>query len=762
MKIVYGKALNENEQKIINLISLECGVMKDTAKLLLYRNIDTVEKAKRFLNPGKHGFHNPYLLSGMESAVERIKKAKKNNENVVIFGDYDADGICAVSVLYYCLKIFGISAQCVIPERVDGYGINLDKIFALNEKNKIDLVITVDCGISEREKIEVLMANSIDVIVTDHHEPPEDLPDCTLINPKINGQEYPFNGLCGAGVAYKLSYALIGDKADYYLDYVALATVADSMDLIDENRDIVVEGLKLFNSDNIKLPFKYILGDNNKQVTAQQSLAYVIAPRINAGGRMGDANCGLKLFLSNNELEIFDLTAKLNEYNVLRQVECDNIYREAKDIIIANKLYENSVIIVGNEQWGAGFIGIVAARLVEDYCKPVIVFAGYEDLLKGSARSVDGVNIYDAICATKEYLNGFGGHSQAAGLSLSKQNLTAFDIAINNYLKDKIKEIDTERKIQVEWEINAPISTTFAKEIQAFEPFGTANKKPYFCTSIGSVRAVPIKAGSQHFTFSTQALEMLDFNGGADVVPLMLPTDKKVVFEINLSTFKNRESLKGFVKCVVPEYSDLTKLELYAFENQLKALMADVQGKAKVVLEEDFNNIDEYGTYYVLSNIDNAEKFKEKLKLPITIFSSQTKNQASCIAYAPEIVPYGYSKVVYLDKPMQELEFDGESIVLDGENGYKNLDKINTDRKFLGEVFIKIRELCGKQFLSVADFYNRYASDYIDGYNFIFALSVFMELKIFVVKNGVLVYDDSVKNPLTNSKVYSKICVLKG
>ena len=251
MKIVYGEQLNSAQEQLITQIALNCNISFDTARLLFYRKQDTVEKVKRFLSPSKKHFHNPNLLSGVAQATAKINSAKQNAQNVLIFGDYDADGVCATTVLYNCLKDYGFnSITTYIPERSEGYGLNIDTVQRLKESNDIQLLITVDCGISDYDKIEKIKELGIDVIVTDHHEPPEILPDCIKINPKLSGQSYPFDGLCGAGVAYKLGYALVGEKANDYLDFVALATVADSMELVDENRDIVAEGLKLFNSPN--------------------------------------------------------------------------------------------------------------------------------------------------------------------------------------------------------------------------------------------------------------------------------------------------------------------------------------------------------------------------------------------------------------------------------------------------------------------------------------------------------------------------------
>lgn len=760
MKIIYEKTLNEQENQIVNQISLQCGILRDTARLLFYRGVDTVEKAKRFLNPGSHAFNDPYLLKDMTNAVKRIIKAKENSESVLIFGDYDADGVCATTILYYCLKEFGIIARTVIPERKEGYGLNLETINKHNAIKKIDLIITVDCGISDYEKIEELKKQGIDVIVSDHHEPPETLPDCIKINPKIKGQEYPFNGLCGAGVAYKLGYALIGEKADNYLDYVSVATVADSMDLIDENRDIVVEGLKIFNSDKIKPAFKYLIGENGRQITAQQSLAYTIAPRINAGGRMGDANCALQLFLAENESDIFNLTSKLNSYNLARQVECESIYRQAKTKIKEQAKDKNSIILIGDEGWNAGFIGIVAAKLVEDYNKPVIVFAGQDDYFKGSARSVDGINIYDAICEFKESLLGFGGHAQAAGLSVLKENFELLDRELNAYLSDKVRDIDTTQKICVEWDIEGEFSMRFARELELLEPFGIGNKKPLFSTKVKAVTALPLKKDSPHYSFSTTALEMLNFNGQDDVVCLSLPIEKTVVFEPNVSVFKNRASLKGYVRAVVPMYDDFSALKLHIFENNIKNLLKDVTSEETERIEK-LSVEKGYGTVYVVSDPDNLKSHDELGNLPIHLFTCSSKNNADCIIVSPNKIPTGITRIIYVDVPMQPIEFDGEKLYFSKDCGYKVLDLVSVDRTDFVNNFNLIKNHCGKPFNSATEFYYKNINEG-NGYDVVLATTVFIELGIFKVNNGILEYDINVKNPLTNSKLYSKICLLKG
>ncbi len=757
MKIVYGQNLTERETCIISNVANECGILFDTARLLFYRGIDTVEKAKKFLSPGKSGFHAPLLLRDMVKAVERIKKAKDFNESVLIFGDYDADGICATTVLYNCLKDYGIKARKFIPEREEGYGLNLDTVSVLNEKQKIDLLITVDCGISDKIKIEQLKNLGIDVIVTDHHEPPEDLPDCIKINPKIEGQEYPFTELCGAGVAYKLGSALIGGKADEYLDFVALATVADSMDLVGENRDLVTEGLKLFNGKNtLRLPFRHLLGDTSKQVSAQ-TLAYTIAPRVNAGGRMGDSRSALDLFTEKDPNKVFDLAVKLSEYNVQRQAECDRIYREAKQKITDGKMEDDGVIMVADENWRAGFIGIVAAKLVEEFSRPVIVFAGHEDYFKGSARSVDGFNIHDAITSAKDLLIAFGGHSQAAGVSVSKENFEALKKALSNYADGLGLEFDGEQKVLAEWEVDQPFSMRFAHELDALEPFGVGNRRPLFVLNTSAVDSLPLKLGSPHYSFKTDMLEILDFNGEKNVLPLSLPINKKVVFELNLSTFKNKEYLKGYARYVCPEYGDFKALSPYIFRNQLFGLTLD--GMEETPVECAGVTVkNARGALYVLSDPENLKDYPELKGLPVSLFTPMRGRGE--IVVSPSFIPPTCRKVVYLDKPMQYHKSVAQIETFSARCGYKTIDKLSTDRSDFTRIYTVLVGLSGKKFKNTVDFCCKYIVDE-NLYQAIFVVEVFLELGIFSVKNGTFVFNQKVKNALTNSKVYSKIYTLK-
>ena len=755
-----NKLINLNATTVAQItdVSNQCGILFDTARLLYVRGIDTPQKAKRFLNPSKKNFNNPNLLNGMSKAVERLTLAKEKSQTVLIFGDYDADGICATTVLHNCLKDFGINSIPVIPEREDGYGLNQNKIAKLKAENHFDLVVTVDCGISDVETINSLKKQNIDVIVTDHHEPPEILPDCVCINPKIKGQDYPFDGLCGAGVAYKLGYSLIGEKANDYLDFVALATVADSMDLVDENRDIVVEGLKLFSDLKIRDCFKNLIGDADKKITAS-TLAYLVAPRVNAGGRMGDANSALKLFTATDAQEIFEYSVKLNAYNIERQAECDRVYNLAKEQINKYKLYKKGAILVKGDDWNAGVIGIVSARLVEDYTRPVITFALCDGYYKGSARSVEGVNIYELINRSKDLLKTFGGHAQAAGVSVDLDKYDAFESEFISSFENFYGEQELEASERIEWNIDSPISLRFAKEITLLEPFGTGNKKPYFSTTVNSVKAQPLKSGSPHYSFNTNAIQMLNFNGESDLIPLSLNVEKQIVFEINYSVFRNTQSIKGFVKSVVPNYSNLIDLENVIFEQGLKNLTI---GERKIEYPDGCKDLPSnqivvkkgQGKVYVLSDVKNYYKYPELKNLSVSLFEHEAKGCENFLLICPKSLPN--AKVVYLDGGSTYLSGDYEYTVA---NDLHNSDygSLSTLREDFATAFNVILPYVGMEFESAYSAHQKYAPN-IEIKQFIFAFSVFNELGFFYIKNGILNRNTEVKSPLTNSIIYSTIC----
>ena len=300
-KIVPEYNFSEEQLNNISVLAKETGLTENVTRILYARGVDTKQKIQKFMNPSAKNFLSPFLMKGMQEAVEMITEARDLGKVVAVFGDYDADGICASAIMYHALKEFGIDAHVYVPERADGYGLSEEVVDKIFEECNPELFITVDCGVSCANETQYIYELGADVIVTDHHELPEVLPDCVLVNPKLD-DDYPYDNLCGAGVALKVAYALLGERAAKYLDFAALATVADSVPLLGENRDIVAEGLKLFNN-NPRPCFATLLNNKNEVLTAQR-LSFIIAPKINAAGRMGDAQSAFRLFSTDDEKEI--------------------------------------------------------------------------------------------------------------------------------------------------------------------------------------------------------------------------------------------------------------------------------------------------------------------------------------------------------------------------------------------------------------------------------------------------------------------------
>ena len=694
MKIVYGRQLDNTETLAAKAAAKTFGISFDTARLLFCRGYDTEEKIRKFLSPGKKEFNDPFLLSGMKEGVERVTRARDNGERVLVFGDYDADGICATAILYSALKKFGVNADKVIPERENGYGLNLSLVEEKEKSGKIDLLITVDCGISDGDKIKELISRGTDVIVTDHHEPPEVLPECIKINPKLTGQDYPFNGLCGAGVAYKLSRALLGECADEYLDLAALATVADSMELVEENRSVVAEGLKLINSSHPREAIKSLLGKATS-VTAQ-TLAFQVAPRLNAGGRMGDADTALTAFTSDDKNVIFDCCSRLAAYNIQRQAECDEIYREAKEMIKRENSCFDPVILVASEKWRTGFIGIGAL------CK---------------------------------------------------------------YVKDNDLLAGVERSIYAEWNIEGKIDLGFARELERLEPFGVGNRRPIFTADADeAVISRPLKKGSPHYSFFIPAGEMLDFYGGGNAETLALPVKKKIAFELNYSVFNGRENAKGFVKGVFPDYGNSGALLPYVIKNELKKVKERAEYKAEKFSAKPL--VKGMGTLYAVSDPENLklygyEKDGKKGEFggrpDVYYFRPPEKSSADCVVISLSEACGEHAEIVYLDKPLAVKDFGlPVSMNEDADGVSRYIKNMSAERQDFASAFSYLLSLNGKPFYGSAEGYGAYSPDFT-AEQFVFCTEVFLELKIFRIENGRLIYDASVKNALGNSEIYNAV-----
>lgn len=489
----------EIEEDMVKEIANKHGITEVLARILINRGITEDEEIEIFLEPKRNNFYNPFLLPDMEKAVQRIIEAINNNEKVVIYGDYDVDGITSVTVLKKFLKERGLEVGYYIPNRLEeGYGLN-DKAIQKIIDEKYTLMITVDCGISAIKEIEECNELGLQTIITDHHEQGEKLPNAyAVVDAKRKDNNYPFRELAGVGVVFKLIQAIskklnLEDK-EYlkYLDIVAVGTISDIVPLINENRVIAKLGLKLIEvTKNIGL--KELINSSNYKKIDSSMISFGVAPRINACGRMGHQEQALKLFLTENIVEAKEITKQLNKYNLERQEKEKEIYRQAIEKLQKEDLRNINTIVLGEENWYHGVIGIVASKLTEIFFKPTILVGFENGEGKGSGRSIPGFDLHEALNYSSNYLEKFGGHAMAVGLTLKKEQFEDF--------KKKFEEIAQKQeinKLQPIIKIDGIITKkdfnfTTLNEIKKMEPFGEKNERPlllYKNLKIDSIRAL--------------------------------------------------------------------------------------------------------------------------------------------------------------------------------------------------------------------------------------------------------------------------------
>ena len=481
--------LKNQDRETIEYLSEELSLNPLVVNVMLNRGLKSKDEMKAFICPDLCRFHDPYLMKGMDRAVRRIWEAIERKETIAVYGDYDVDGITSVSMLYLALKEMKADVLYFIPDRLkEGYGVNAEAIRRLREQ-EVSLIITVDCGITANDEVRLGKEIGVDMIITDHHKCPDKIPEAlAVLNPKQPDCSYPFQDLAGVGVAFKLVQALLGERPlpeliEQYGALAALGTVADIVPLKDENRIMVYYGIKNMKTDKnagiqALLQASTLAG---KEIDAG-TLGFQLAPRINAAGRIGNADMGVRLFISGDAQEAKSIAGILNEQNQIRKEIEQQIFDEAQNRIRADKsILSRNIIILSGKGWHHGVIGIVASRLTEEYYKPCILFAEEGGVRKGSARSIKGFNIYNALAAVSPHIERFGGHELAAGLTVQNETFDAFQQALEAYCK---KHVQTEMLIQqvpLDGEIHdCDMTQQLVEELKILEPFGMGNAQPNF------------------------------------------------------------------------------------------------------------------------------------------------------------------------------------------------------------------------------------------------------------------------------------------
>lgn len=458
------------------------------AQLLINRGIETQEQAKSFLTCDLSSLHDPFLLKGMDVAVRRIREAQEKKENVLIFGDYDVDGVSSSALLKKVLNTFGLANVInYIPHRLnEGYGLNHGIVPFAKEKN-ISLLITVDCGIGADSQVEALNEAGINVIIIDHHEPSQGkLPEAlTVIDPKQHDCSYPFKGLCSVGLVFKLSQALLGKVLLDELDLVAVGTIADVAELTGENRIFVKEGLSRITESKNKglLALMDVARIKGKKLRPYH-VGFILGPRINAAGRIGLADKSLSLLLSDDTDEAYSLAKSLEEDNKSRQKTQNNVIDEALGIVEREVNFkDHRIIVVSKEGWHRGVLGIAASRIMDTYYRPTIVISLEDGVGVGSARSIDGFHLFEALTHCSGLLENFGGHEHAAGLTIKHENIESFRDSINEFACKTITTQNLVPSLELDGEVPlSSLNVELIKKIETLEPFGEGNPPPRFYT----------------------------------------------------------------------------------------------------------------------------------------------------------------------------------------------------------------------------------------------------------------------------------------
>ncbi|NLT49899.1 MAG: single-stranded-DNA-specific exonuclease RecJ [Ignavibacteria bacterium] len=494
-------------QKEILSLADSLNISNILANLLIYRGVTNFYEAKAFFRPSLDMLHDPYLMDGMDEASNRVIAAITNNEKIVIYGDYDVDGTCSTALMYLFLKEFNADVEMYIPNRLtDGYGLSLQGIDFIKERG-CKLMITVDCGITAVEEVDYASSLGIETIICDHHKVKDDVPKAVaVLDPIKPGCTYPFKHLSGAGVAFKLARA-VGDKvgkkelALKYLDLVALAGAADIVSLTGENRVLVRRGIEQINTNprpGIKaliLAARMDLGF----LTAGQ-IVFSLAPRINAVGRMGEAIRAVQLFVTDDEKEAIKLATVLEAENVERRKIDEATFSHAlqkaeKEIDLKNDIG----IVLHDDNWHPGVIGIVASRMVEKFYRPAVMLSTIDGVAKGSARSISGFNVYKALQECEDLLIQYGGHEAAAGLAIEIEKIDEFRLRFNRILKETIKEKDIIPETIIDSHISfGEITPKFMRILDEFSPFGPGNMRPVFMATDVRVLYPPRLVGGSH------------------------------------------------------------------------------------------------------------------------------------------------------------------------------------------------------------------------------------------------------------------------
>ena len=554
-KFKWKLADNASSATVDNL-EKELGISRILATLLAQQGIDSTEQAKKFFQPSMEEIHDPTLLHDMDKAVERIEQAVEKQEQITIYGDYDADGITSTSLMYETLLSVGANVNYYVPNRfTDGYGPNMDAYQRLID-NGTQLFITVDNGVSGKNVIDKVMAAGVDVVITDHHELPADLPNAVaIVHPRYPGSNYPFPDLSGVGVAFKVAWALTGEFPIEELDLVAIGEIADVVNVTDENHALISYGIQqLRQGMRPGLAALMELADIKANNLTDQDIGFGIAPRLNALGRIADANDGVKLLTSLDENESQKLAKEVDQANKERQNLVAEIMKEAEKQANSSANQQKKTLLIVGKGWHQGVLGIVASRIMNETGKPTIVASTDQNnptLIKGSGRSVDSFNLFNALEAHRELFTTFGGHPAACGLSFDQGNIAPLQIALEEEANQQKFDPTVKQTLPIAMQLEpADVTQQLYNDIQRVAPFGPGNMEPVF--ELNNVKVVDVKTMGQehqHLKFSIiggkENLTVVAFGQGNLATLLSAPTGQvNLAVKVSLNEWRGKKSVQ--------------------------------------------------------------------------------------------------------------------------------------------------------------------------------------------------------------------------
>ena len=787
-KIIASKNVTQDSvQHIVEKFS----VSPQVAELLIMRGIQSDTDIQQFLNPNINQLNDPFLFENMQKVVDRIRLAVAKKEKVLIFGDYDVDGVTSSYVLLDYFSTLGLKPDTFLPNRyTDGYGLTMDTANKVLVDYNPNLIITVDCGICCAKEIEYIKSKGVDVIVTDHHECAEFLPDCLIIDAKRPNEPYPFKELCGAGVALKLVEAM--ENRDYikkYMPVVALATVSDIVPLLDENRAIVKLGLDRPLTD---FPLGINLLAKEMKITdklSSQEVSFKLAPKINAAGRMGDANHSLQLYVEKNKTVLQKMIAQLLDYNLNRQEFCNVAYADCVKELKKMNLANSKVIVLSSEKWNIGILGIVAARIVEEYNRPTFLLGKEGEFYKGSCRSIAGMNVHAILTKMGSIMTSFGGHIMAAGMTIEAGKIDLFKETLNKTVMEMYPdeffvpyyEYDLDVKLN-------EITSDYISDFDKLQPFGCQNPAPLFNLKFDKSTTTPMKNNANHLTIQLPNITLLSFNSASYFNAISQSSQKSAIIEMQVDSYRGAFSNKGIVKHIKLDSVPNVGMERVGGE-YIKQLAFDNGGKKpffKMYDKYDLNlvlkefNHSSYGSLIVANTLQSYREFVENNEFDKCVVCHEYLNISNVNGYnticlCPSLNNdfSNYNQIILLDGVLDEsyiAYFNAHSsatVYIPQKTPfiYAPFRSVDISRKVFGEYFHLFKKMA-KANLVAFDDYNYFnklkrIEKSINYVQFIACLETFKELKILETNEEIGNYYIRLvsTNPtvLTNSHFYNKL-----